>query len=73
VIKQEIDTAMRAHTNLSIFAAVVTLLEDGLYGGSPAADDAAAKIIKIAKKAQQVQLRSMDTAVAAAIIKKGKL
>lgn len=56
--------ACRAHTNLTVFAAVVAILEGGcLYGGN---QPEAAQIIRIAHRAQQRFLHEHDKAVALA-------
>jgi hypothetical protein len=60
---KNIDTAMRAHTNLNVFASVERLLET-LYGGSATADKSAERIISICKQEQQRQLKRMDVAIA---------
>lgn len=56
-----VDAAMRARSDLNIFAGIVAILEGGTISGGSAA---AAKIIKICKAEQQRQLRIMDRAVA---------
>lgn len=60
--RNHIETALRAHTNLSIFAQVESILE-GLYGGSPTANKSAQRIIDICKQEQTRQLRRMDAAI----------
>lgn len=60
-----IDQAMRAHTDLNTFEAVVAIMEGGcIYdAGSHAA---VSKIIAICRKEQQRLLRKQDAALAAA-------
>ncbi|GEL42307.1 hypothetical protein MEX01_28980 [Methylorubrum extorquens] len=63
-----LEKAVRAHTNLSTFATLVSILEGGhLYGGNPRSDRAAQKIIDICKAEQQKLLRDYDTALAATL------
>lgn len=58
-----IEKAVRAHTNLSTFACVVSLLEGGhVYGGNPRTDRAAQKIINLCIAEQQKLLRDYDAA-----------
>lgn len=60
-----VQEAAEAHTNLTVFAAVVSLLEGGhLYGS--ASNDAAALIIDLCRDEQQRCLRAYDLAVAKA-------
>lgn len=56
--------AMEAHTNLTVFASVVELLEGGLLSGYQGL--AHTRIITICKDEQQRLLKQMDKAVAAA-------
>ena len=56
--------AMDAHTNLTIYGAIVAILEGGTLSGN--VGGAPARIIKICKAEQQRQLTLMDKAVAAA-------
>lgn len=60
--RNHIETALRAHTNLNVFAQVERLLES-VYGGSPTADKSAQRIIDICKKEQTRQLHRMDKAI----------
>ena len=54
--------AAEHHTNLTIFAAVVSLMEGGhLYGSSP--HKTAEKIISLCKKEQQRQLKLYGGAI----------
>lgn len=57
--------AARAHSDLNIFAVVVSILEGGhLY--LPTSRRAANKVIRICKDEQQKRLRDYDRAVSAA-------
>lgn len=61
--KDHLKEACQAHTNLNIFAAVVSLLEGGhLYGCDN--DAAAQRIIGICKREQDKCLRRYDHALA---------
>ena len=54
--------AAAAHTNLTMFGAVISLLESGcLYGNTPF--KTAEKIIKLCKAEQQRQLRLYEEAL----------
>ncbi len=66
--KRVIAEAAGAHTNLNIFAAVVTLLEGGhLYGANDALGDTAQnRIIRICQSEQARWLRKYDAATAKA-------
>lgn len=65
-MKGWVEKAAEAHTNLTMYHAIVTLAESGgFYGYQPEL----AKIISVAKRAAQVQLRRYDEA--ASIIKAG--
>lgn len=58
--KKRLETALHAHTNLNMFAAIVEMLEGGtIYGGTNSARN---RIIAICKKEQQRQLRILDKA-----------
>lgn len=60
-VGKAVQSVAEAHTNLTVFAAVVSLMEGGhLYGYCAAAD----RIIKIAQQEQHRQLRLYDAAVA---------
>ena len=62
-IKEMIADAARAHTNLSVFAVVKTVLESGaLYGAD--AQAAAMHIGKLCDQAMQRQLKVYDKEVA---------
>lgn len=60
---EHVGAAMRAQSELNIFAAIVAILEGGTISGS---NTASARIIKICQAEQQRQLKLMDKAVAAA-------
>lgn len=60
-MKKELDAALWAHTNLTIFSAIVSLLEGGVLKGVSAAK-AAEKIRKICMDEEQRQLRDLDKA-----------
>lgn len=57
---KNVQAAMYAHTNLTVFAAVVEILEGGTIKGEI---PAVGKIIAICKAEQQRQLRLMDQAL----------
>lgn len=61
VPKKSVDAAMRAKSDLNIFAAIVAILEGGTVSGG---NVAASRIIKMCEAEQQRQLRIMDKAVA---------
>ena len=63
--KKHIDDAMWAHTNLTVFHAIVAMLEGGTIRGS-AADATAQRVIAICKKETYRQLKLMDSALAKA-------
>lgn len=57
--------AAKAHTDLNVFASIVSILEGGsIY--MPGSKEAARKIIRICHAEQQKRLRDYDNAVAAA-------
>jgi hypothetical protein len=68
-VKELIERAARAHSNLNIFAAVAALLEGGviypLYP-SGSASSAAQRIVRICNAEGQKQLRIYDAAIAQA-------
>lgn len=57
------DDAMRAHTNLTVYGAIVAILEGGTLSGNVGGTPA--RIIAMCQKEQQRQLTLMDKAVAA--------
>lgn len=61
---KQMAAAMHAHTNLTVFATVVAILEGGTLSGY--SGTAAARIIRICHQEQQRQLKIMDKAVASA-------
>jgi hypothetical protein len=62
-VKTHANDAAQAHTNLTMFHAVMQLMEGGvLYGASP--QGSAAKIIRICKDEAAKQLRLFDAAMA---------
>ncbi len=64
-VKAKIREAARAHSDLNIFASVVTILEGGhIY--TPKSFSAVERIIKICRAEQQKRLREYDRAVDAA-------
>ncbi len=66
-MKKYITEACRAHTNLSVFDCVVSLLESGAFCGGMGSDKAKNQIIKAAKKEQARLLDVYDTAIDAAM------
>lgn len=59
----EIKKAMHAHTDLTVFGAVIAILEGGcLY--SPSSNTAAQQIINICQQEQQRHIRVVDAAMA---------
>lgn len=56
-----VERAARAHTNLTVFHAVIILLESSLLHGDKAQADAA-KIIRLCTSARQRQLEEYDDA-----------
>ncbi|OZI64591.1 hypothetical protein CAL20_02740 [Bordetella genomosp. 4] len=57
-----IKKAMHAHTDLTVFGAVIAILEGGcLY--EPLSNEAAQQIIKICKREQQRHIRAVDAAL----------
>ena len=48
-----IDIAIRSHTNLSMFEAIISLIESGSFYSGVGSDKSMKKIIAIAKKEQQ--------------------
>lgn len=65
-LEREIQTAARAHTNLNVFASVVSILEGGSVYAEPGANEAAAQIMRICKRYQARALTQYDAAVARA-------
>jgi hypothetical protein len=61
-MSKHIDTACRAHTNLSTFEAVVGVLESGAVYGGVGSEKAAQRIIKIVRAEQQRLLTVHDKA-----------
>lgn len=56
---QHLHAAAEAHTNLTVFHAVISLMEGGhLYGNTP--QQSAARIIAICKSEAHRQLRTFD-------------
>jgi len=66
-MKKHIQTACKAHTNLSVFECVVSLLESGSVYGGVGSERAKEQIIRAAKKEQQRLLTIHDDAVSSAI------
>lgn len=64
--KSAIRSAAQAHTNLTMFHAVIQLMEGGCLHGAP---PEAAQIIAVAKRAAGRELRAYDRAVARALSK----
>lgn len=64
--KDPVRIAAVAHTDLNIFAAVVSLLESSLQSNQKTVHSSSTKIIRIAKQEQQRCLIRYDEAVAAA-------
>lgn len=62
--EKAVNEAAEAHTNLTVFAAVVALLESGCVRGH---SEAADSIIRICKNEQQIYLREYDRQVARAV------
>lgn len=63
MIRELIDTALWAHTNLATFESVVALLEGGVHKGT-SANKSAQKIIKICLEEECRQLGVLDKAKA---------
>lgn len=60
-LKEAVQVASNAHSNLNAFATVAIILEGGVVYGTNAA---ASRIIKIALDEQQRQLKLYDAAIA---------
>lgn len=71
-VDQLIKDVAQAHTNLNVFASVVSILEGGhLYGAI--SDEAANRIIAISQREQARCLKRYDEAVAALVsLQEGK-
>ena len=66
-MKKNLDAALRAHTNLNTFAAIVAMLEGGTVystGINGSQDKTASRIIRLCHQEQQRQLRKLDAATA---------
>lgn len=59
--------ATRAHTDLTVFHAVVAILEGGTLSGDTSARSAASKIIAICEAEKGRQLKKLDAARASAV------
>jgi hypothetical protein len=62
--KAALDKALRAHTNLSTFHAVIAVLEGGCVYSGVGSDKAAQQIINICKREQGRLLKIHDAALA---------
>ena len=63
---KNIDKAIRSHTNLSMFEAIIGLCESGGFYSGVGSDNAIKKIISIAKKEQQYLIQIHDDALSKA-------
>lgn len=62
-----IQRAAEAHTNLTTFGSIISVLEGGsIYGGSPRTDRAVSRIIRTCKDEQKRLINEYDDACAEA-------